>query len=233
MKTYIPDLKILEKEELPDTAVFGIKYTTYNFFAPRFISFLKEYLTKQGVTFVRSKLAHLDDAFSYAQETKTVFNCTGLGARTLPGVQDDQVYPTRGQIVIAKLPHVQENIAIWSPSVSTYIIPRPYSGGLVVLGGFQQKGNFSADTYSYETASILERTTQLYPKLLEKGEIQVVREAAGLRPSRIGGPRIECEEWRAGKGQVIHNYGASGTGFQAGFGMALEAISLMNEASKL
>jgi D-amino-acid oxidase len=49
--------------------------------------------------------------------------------------------------------------------------------------------------------------------------------AAGLRPSRMGGARIERENL-PGKGCVIHNYGAGGTGYQAGMGMAEDAIKL-------
>lgn len=232
LKTYIPDLHIIDPEDLPESAVYGIKYTTYNFFAPKFIVFLKHYLTAHGVTFVRRKLDHLDDAFTYnpAAQTKVVFNCTGIGARSLPGVADTNVYPTRGQIVIAHLPHVNENVTMWGPEFSTYIIPRPFSGGLVVLGGYQQKNNWSGDTYSHETESILERTTTLFPHILtgsSTGKVEIVREAAGLRPSRIGGPRIEREAREDGK-YIIHNYGASGTGFQAGYGMALEAIAYMD-----
>lgn len=49
---------------------------------------------------------------------------------------------------------------------------------------------------------------------------------AGLRPSREGGARIERDELLVGgkKRAVVHNYGAGGTGFQAGYGMALDAV---------
>ena len=65
------------------------------------------------------------------------------------------------------------------------------------------------------------------------GELEIVREAAGLRPSRKGGVRIEAEEWDAEKGQiVIHNYGAGGTGYQSGLGMAMDAVQLYKQKIK-
>lgn len=54
---------------------------------------------------------------------------------------------------------------------------------------------------------------------------------AGLRPSREGGARIEREEVVIdGKTKVlVHNYGAGGTGYQAGYGMALEAVGTVDD----
>ena len=49
--------------------------------------------------------------------------------------------------------------------------------------------------------------------------------ASGLRPSREGGARVEAEILEAGK-LLVHNYGAGGTGFQAGMGMATDAVDL-------
>lgn len=238
---------MVPQTELPDGVKAGIKYLTYNFDAPRFIVFLKNHLTSLGVTFVRRRVEHLDEAFEYDPKTQVVFNCTGLGAHSLAGVADEQVYPTRGQIVLVRAPHVHVNRCLWGSDFSTYIIPRPYGQGLVVLGGFQQRGNWSGSTYASETEDILKRCTQLMPeliagnpKLTADGQLEIVREAAGLRPSRVGGPRIEREVRVVGAGAgkkkkkvVIHNYGASGTGYQAGLGMAMEAVALLEEKAML
>lgn len=247
IKTYFDDLQIIPKSELPPGKTFGIRYKTFNFFAPKFITFLKDYLTKRGVTFIRRKLSHIDEAAAFAPETTTVFNCTGISARELPGVEDSKVFPTRGQVVVVRAPHVRENRCFWESGTATYIIPRPSSGGLVILGGFQQKYVGVGDTFGYETANILTRCTTLMPELLlQKGkngtkkidlsELEIVREAAGLRPSREGGVRIEAEVKKVGEKSIrlIHNYGAGGTGYQAGYGMALDAVDLFtNGQSKL
>ena len=69
--------------------------------------------------------------------------------------------------------------------------------------------------------------------ILMNGEVEIVRAVVGLRPSREGGARVEQEKINSDK-IVIHNYGAGGTGFQAGIGMAVDAVDLAtDELSKL
>lgn len=214
LKTYILELEVLK--DLPKGAAYGIRYLSWNFNCPLFLENMGKYLKNKGVTIARGKLKHIAEA-----PGDVVFNCTGLGARFLGGVEDLKVYPTRGQVVVVKAPQIKENRMRWGPDYATYILPRPYSHDHVVLGGFLQVDNWTGDTFGYETEDILKRTIELYPEI---GEPEVVRVAAGLRPSRKGGVRIEKE--RIGKKVVIHNYGASGYGYQAGYGMASEAVKL-------
>lgn len=97
-----------------------------------------------------------------------------------------------------------------------------------------QRNNWDArSTYGYETTSILERTLKLFPEINDYGRIpvDVLRECSGLRPSRLGGTRIEKQVRDDGK-IVIHNYGAGGTGYQSGFGMALTAVNLLQDQPK-
>lgn len=85
-------------------------------------------------------------------------------------------------------------------------------------------------TYSFETESILSRTRDLNPEMRQQ-EPEVMAAFAGLRPSRTGGARVEREEVIVdGQPKVlVHNYGAGGTGFQAGYGMALEAVATVED----
>jgi D-amino-acid oxidase len=76
-----------------------------------------------------------------------------------------------------------------------------------------------------ETQSIMKRTKELSEDLRAE-EPEILATVAGMRPSREGGARVEREQ-RVIDGRqraVVHNYGAGGTGFQAGYGMALEAV---------
>lgn len=52
--------------------------------------------------------------------------CTGLGARTLGGVEDKDVYPVRGQIVIIRAPWIRFGMTAShaSSGLWTYVIPR-------------------------------------------------------------------------------------------------------------
>lgn len=54
---------------------------------------------------------------------------------------------------------------------------------------------------------------------------------AGMRPSREGGARIERDEILVNgeRRVIVHNYGAGGTGFQAGYGMALDAVKSIED----
>jgi glycine/D-amino acid oxidase-like deaminating enzyme len=221
LKAYLKDFKIVPKQKLPSGTEFGITFTTYDFNCPFFLSNFKKYFESLGVTFIRKELSHIAQA--YKSDTKVVFNCTGLGAFSISGVKDSNVYPTRGQVVVVKAPHIQENRMRWGADYATYIIPRPYSNNELVLGGFLQKDNWTGDTFELETDDIIKRTTELFPEILDL-PLEIIRVAAGLRPSRHGGPRIELE--RIEDKLLVHNYGASGYGYQAGLGMSHKAVSL-------
>ena len=77
---------------------------------------------------------------------------------------------------------------------------------------------------------ILRRTTKLHPELRGKA-VEVLAVVSGLRPSREGGTRVEKQDIIVGgdKRTIVHNYGAGGTGFQAGFGMALDSVACVEE----
>ena len=62
---------------------------------------------------------------------------------------------------------------------------------------------------------------------LREGGLEVLAAFAGMRPSREGGTRVEREERR--DRALVHNYGAGGTGFQAGYGMALDAVEAADD----
>jgi len=84
----------------------------------------------------------------------------------------------------------------------------------------------SGDTYKVESESILKRTKELLP-IMGDADVEVLAVASGLRPSREGGARVEAETYD--QKTIIHNYGAGGTGFQAGVGMAIDAVELAGD----
>ncbi|POR39507.1 D-amino-acid oxidase [Tolypocladium paradoxum] len=230
MSDYLEDFKILPAAELPPGVEYGISCTTLTLHAPKHIEYLYASLRDQhGVRFVRKKLDSIRAAFA-SPRTKAVFNCTGNAARTLPGVQDAKCYPTRGQVVLARAPAVKHNVMRHGRDYETYVIPRPGSNGNVILGGYMQKGVGNAATYSYETDSIIARTTALCPDLREQPR-EVLAAFAGMRPSREGGARVEREDIsvNGARRALVHNYGAGGTGFQAGYGMAMDAVGTVED----
>ncbi|KXJ87926.1 FAD dependent oxidoreductase [Microdochium bolleyi] len=249
MSEYLEDFKVLPASELLAGTSFGISFSTYTINAPRHIAYLAERLRAQyGVAFSRKTLPNITSA--YGPATRLVFNCTGASAATLKGVEDSRCYPTRGQVLLARAPAVKSNTMRHGSGYETYIIPRPGTDGHVVLGGYMQKGSSDPATYAAETASILERTRALDPSGLGGGaSAEVLAALTGARPSREGGARIAREELLLGDGgdfdettgevessskkrrgrkvTLVHNYGAGGTGFQAGRGMAVDAVALV------
>ncbi|GMG53163.1 unnamed protein product [Aspergillus oryzae var. brunneus] len=170
-------------------------------------------------------VSSLQDAFLHG--TQIVFNCVGNAALNLAGVADSKCYPTRGQIILVKAPSVKVNVMRHGKDYETYIIPRPRSDGTVVLGGYLQPGDHFSQARPVETESILSRTIGLL-RILGNEETEIIRVAVGLRPSRQGGARVELETTPEGN-TVVHNYGAGGTGFQAGMGMAKDAVDLASD----
>ncbi|GEQ67822.1 hypothetical protein JCM33374_g1488 [Metschnikowia sp. JCM 33374] len=238
LKSYLNEYTEVPSASLPRGVGFGIRFQSWSFNCPKFLLSFYEYLAAKGVTFRKDKLDHISSAFT--QNTKVVFNCTGLGAKELGGVRDPNVYPTRGQVLVVKAPHITENVMRWGDDYATYIIKRPSSHDQLILGGFMQKDDWTADTFKSQNLDILERTTSLYPKILQDNpqgpnmaDLEILRSVAGLRPSRHGGVRIERQLLPHGR-KLIHNYGASGYGYQAGLGMARKAVFLaIQEPSKL
>ncbi|OQD71552.1 hypothetical protein PENPOL_c001G03520 [Penicillium polonicum] len=232
MAAYLKDFKEIAAQDLPEGVVFGIEFTTITLNAPMHLRYLFQKLTQQyGVRVIRKRLPQVSSGH-LSNDTKVIFNCTGNAAKELPGVQDSKCYPTRGQILLARASHVQQNIMRHGKDYETYVIPRPYSNGNVILGGFMQKNVGTPDTFGEETESILTRTTALLPAL-KSNETEVLGAFAGLRPSREGGARVARENVQLGatgrRVVVVHNYGAGGTGYQAGYGMAVEAVNTVTE----
>ena len=55
-----------------------------------------------GGTTQRANISHLNECIE--SDTDIVVNCSGIHSRTLGGVEDSDIFPARGQIVIAQLP---------------------------------------------------------------------------------------------------------------------------------
>jgi D-amino-acid oxidase len=166
-----------------------------------------------------------------------VVNCTGLSARSLGGVNDLNVYPGRGQIVLVRNePNIMVTVSGTDDGEdeATYIMQRAAGGG-TILGGCLQHGNWESQPDPNLAQRIMQRSVELCPALAPKTgkvtELSVIRHGVGLRPMRKGGPRVEKE--RLGTGAwVVHQYGHGGYGYQSSFGSAWEAERLVNEILK-
>ncbi|PVH72257.1 nucleotide-binding domain-containing protein [Cadophora sp. DSE1049] len=168
-------------------------------------------------------------------QSHLVMNCTGLGSLSLGGVQDETMYPIRGQVTLVRnaisLPHPNPDpnshprpkAAGFSlsgtsdgPNESCYGMTRAAGGG-TVLGGCSQVGSWDGEVDLEIAGRILSRAGVVCPDLLgEKGkEWDVIRHGVGLRPGREGGIRVEREEVEV----EVENLGVDKGGEAYGEGM--------------
>ncbi|USP79390.1 D-amino-acid oxidase [Curvularia clavata] len=190
--------------------------------------------TRLNIEIHRRIFGSIDNAFKRYPQATAVFNCTGLGAMTLGGVEDNTMYPARGQILLVEGPEKPiENMYFRAPhraGEATHIFPRGENGG-VILGGCRQKNNWSGETDLAFAEVIKRRCCSLAPELGKPEDLKIIKHGVGLRPAREGGPRVESE-MLDGK-LVIHNYGAGGVGFQASWGLARYAVDLLPERARM
>lgn len=151
-------------------------------------------------------------------------------ASKLGGVQDQTVFPARGQIVLVR------NDAGKMLNVSgtddgedeaCYVMTRAAGGG-TILGGCYQKGSWESQPDPNLAIRIMKRAVKMCPELTGgKGieHLDIIRHGVGLRPVREGGNRIEKET--IGNTTVVHNYGAGGAGYQCSYGCAQATVELV------
>lgn len=95
----------------------GSRFTSVCINTAVYLPWLLGQCCKNGVVFKRGTFKHVAEA-GYAhhsgEKADAVVNCTGLSSKTLGGVQDDTLYPIRGQVVIIR----NDPLAMYSVSGS-------------------------------------------------------------------------------------------------------------------
>lgn len=212
-------------------------FTSVSVNVPVYLRWLEAQAKALGVKIRRAELRALSDAVR--RNTVAVVNATGLGSLKLADVQDSNVEPIRGQIVVVRAPVkrcvMDSSLAHVDPTRSTYIIPRPNSGGETICGGCYEVGSWERKADPAFSRKILENCLARVPELSKDGTvegIEIVRECVGFRPSRAGGPRLERENRKINGHDVayVHAYGIGPAGYQASWGMAKEAADLVGGA---
>ncbi|GLY19302.1 FAD-binding oxidoreductase [Kineosporia rhizophila] len=183
-----------------------------------YLYWLIEVVEALGGTIERRQLTSLAEA---ATSADVVVNATGLAAGAL--VPDAAVHPIRGRILVLSNPGITVSVRDEDdPEGGVYVHPRSRD---VVVGGTFEPGQDDISPDASVTDSILRRCTTLVPEL---AQARVLREVAGLRPGRHGGPRLE-EDARPLPGGVrlIHCYGHGGAGITLSWGCADEVTALV------
>ncbi|CAG8479004.1 3110_t:CDS:2 [Ambispora leptoticha] len=235
-KKIVPNFKVLRKPHLPANCEFGVSYTTVSLNVPKYLRWLLNQFKESGGQTVNKRLAHIKEAFG--PDIDVVVNCSGVSARTLGGVEDEAVYPTRGQTVVVWAPHVKSIVTKRSTVAGnydiTYLIPR--DDGQVILGGTFQPNDYNSEPDEKVAREIIQKCDELCPELTHgKGirSLEITSHNVGLRPSRKGGIRIETEYRKRDDGSeilVCHNYGHHSYGYTSSWGVSCEAFNLIETA---
>ena len=205
-------------DELPEGFASGWRMEVPLVETPVYMPWLERRFLERGGRIETRFVERVEDV---ASPDTLVVNCTGLGARRL--LDDEDVYPCRGQIVRVRAPGVRT----WRVSDDpvrglTYVIARRDG---VVLGGTAEDGVWDESVDAAETRAIRTRTAALVPDVAD-GE--VLEATSGLRPQWRRGIRVE-RETRGDGCTVIHAYGHGGSGFTLSWGCADEVVRLATE----
>ncbi|KAG9102941.1 hypothetical protein FRC07_010123, partial [Ceratobasidium sp. 392] len=220
----MPDFRELSTQELAPSSDSGYSFTTVTIDTAVYLPYLLSVFMGKGGSIIRTKVMHVSQVAqgSYTStKPDAIVICAGLGARSLGGVEDKDVYPIRGQVVLIRAPWVkfgctQSNIdQTWS-----YVIPR--RSGDVILGGTKGANDWYPHPRPETTDDIIARTLLIAPEIappesrsngrtptIEDVKSIVIEAGCGLRPARKGGIRlgVGSVEWEGGKTPMIFNYG--------------------------
>ncbi|KAH3675806.1 hypothetical protein WICPIJ_009259 [Wickerhamomyces pijperi] len=228
---FVEGVRTLRKDELPESVgedakdpfVAGYEYQTITISTNIYLHYLLQQIFALGGVLKRKTIKHIDEAYNLHQSGERadlIVNCSGLLASKLGGVQDPEVHPIRGQILWARN-SASKQISLKIPGFkdeSVYIFPRKEGG--CIIGGTFMPNNWSDVVDPGLAKRMIERAKKYLPELVDPNyegnstEIDVYRYNVGLRPGRTSGPKIERE------GDIIHNYGIAGAGYQASIGLA-------------
>eukprot|EP01090_Pellita_catalonica_P002072 TRINITY_DN11736_c0_g1_i2.p2 TRINITY_DN11736_c0_g1~~TRINITY_DN11736_c0_g1_i2.p2 ORF type:complete len:348 (+),score=45.77 TRINITY_DN11736_c0_g1_i2:1110-2153(+) len=218
---HYPGFRSLEQNELRSPYRAG-------FYAPKVVVIdTPSYLTRLQMIFrknggyVRHK--NVKDIRETFPHFSLICNCTGLGARSL--FDDNEIFPTQGQVVVAK------NFGFHGLYVGKKDGHTSYAFGRnsdILLGGTAIADAWDTTPDPTTTEKILADAQlfddRLSPKNLLKSTIKPL---VGLRPTRKT-VRLERDdfEWKGQKKILIHNYGHGGCGWTLSWGCAKDVADL-------
>ena len=217
----VGEVRAADRDELPPGYARGLRFVVPLVEMPEYLPYLQEQVLAAGATQVVRRVRRLDDVLDLAPDV--IVNAAGMGAGAL--VDDDTVYPVRGQIVRVTNPGLTLSVRDEQhPGGRAYVHPRSAD---CILGGTLEAGSWNTEADPAETMAIVERCTDIVPGL---ADAQVIESVAGLRPGRPE-VRVELDE-SVMPVPVVHNYGHGGSGITIGWGCAHDVAALVAEVAQ-
>lgn len=230
----LPGFRLLDASEFPadGRVTWGCEYDTWCVNPMVYCAFLLRRFAHRGGRVVEREVRRPEEVFalglgnggeengpesSRGGEVVAVVNASGTGL-----VPDAEMTVTRGQTCLVA-EECDATVTRQNADGSwTFCVPRGFEGG-TVIGGTKELNNWDVEPSREVREELLRKFGETYPKILgEKGEMTVLRDIVGRRPTRNGGPRIEGEAV-PGAGFVMHAYGLGGRGYELSWGVA-EAV---------
>jgi D-amino-acid oxidase len=216
--TALDGYRMARPEELPAGFCRGWWYSAPIVDMPAYLRYLEKRLGESGVAIEQGTITSLSSA---VEESPVVVNCTGVGAAALTG--DEQLYPTRGQLVAVKNPGITHFFCEHDESPTpTYFLPH---GDVLVLGGSAEPGRTDRTPDTRIGDEIRARCAVIEPSIGDNEKAPFLEHRVGLRPSRSA-VRLEVEQ--IGAGHVVHNYGHGGAGVTVSWGCANDVLALVD-----
>ena len=210
----LPFFARLPKEELPPGMADGYLADLPIAAPPIYLRNLEARFLAAGGSIERRDVQSL---LELRDEAPLLVNCSGLGARRL--VDDDAVYPMRGQTLLVDAPQIQRGYM--DNSAITHIFPRADG---VLLGGVKRDNDWELAIDPAITRGIMAGVAAIEPSLAEAPPL---RHFSGLRPGRAE-VRLEAERL-APDCHVIHNYGHAAVGYTLSWGCAEAVLALARD----
>jgi len=202
-------------EKLPSDYVECFSFIVPIIEMPIYLKWLTKRYTELGGSF---KMKTVSDFSVFPEEFDIVVNCTGLASGSL--LEDDEVYPIRGQILRVKTEIKEMHLDQQIPTLS-YIVPRSND---MILGGVAQKDNWNLNPTEKDRDFILEKCSKVIPEL---ENVNILEQLVGLRPGRTS---VRLEKEFIFDKPLIHNYGHGGSGVTLSWGCADDVVELANES---
>ena len=195
----------MSRAEIPLKYKSGVTYDSLCINGPEYLLHLARQVRNHGIVIRRHRLSSLDEAYDLYSHIDILVNATGLGSKALLGVEDETLFPAKGQTVLVRAPNVKtcyNHRLGWGTDIRRYIIPRPGPEGQVICGGSYNVDDYAPFADPKVAERILQDAYELCPDLsIGRGweNIEVVSHQVGHRPMRKGGMRLELETRRLGQ----------------------------------
>lgn len=212
---YHPVPKHQLRKRFPDAVKSAVAFTTIFIENKKLVPYYMSRIKIIGGKILQREITSIDEI---AGDFDLIVNCTGLGSRVL--VNDQNMFPIRGQILRVRAPWVKEFVMWQEKEFQSYILPNQ---NYVVLGGTAHISENTDATLEHKKW-ILESTKKIMPSL-EQAEL--LDEWVGFRPARKGGSREEVEDYQLKNGKqikVVHCYGHGGSGLTIFWGCAGDTV---------